>query len=279
MKPNVPTQSTTTHVCCYCGKTLPESQLYFIEEEYWLCDHCMREYTTTCSHCGESILLDNNAGSSETPLCNACYDDHYNTCVRCGRVIHTDDTYYRDRYDDDPYCYECYSCFERDGGIQDYYYKPDPIFYGSGSRYFGVELEIDEAGESDYNAEQVMSVGNRDAEHIYCKHDGSLHDGFEIVTHPMTLNYHMDKMPWADVLKEARKAWVTYPIKPGLADFTSTSIEIHSAILLRNRRLTSAGFCLWSRNFGTSRSNSAEELNASSTVGLLAMGIRTTLGR
>ena len=205
MKPNAPTQSIATQVCCYCGKTLPESQLHFIEEEYWLCDHCMHEHTTTCSHCGEPILLENNARSSETPLCNACYDDHYNTCTRCGRVIHTDDTYYRDRYDDEPYCYDCYSRFERDGRIQDYYYNPDPIFYGSGSRYFGVELEIDEAGESDDNAEQVMSVGNRDAEHIYCKHDGSLHDGFEIVTHPMTLDYHMNKMPWADVLKEARR--------------------------------------------------------------------------
>lgn len=51
-----PSQSTT-HVCCYCGKTLPESQLHFIEEEYWLCDHCMREYTTTCSHCGEPDCL------------------------------------------------------------------------------------------------------------------------------------------------------------------------------------------------------------------------------
>ena len=35
MKPNAPTQSTT-HICCYCEKTLPESQLHFIEEEYWL---------------------------------------------------------------------------------------------------------------------------------------------------------------------------------------------------------------------------------------------------
>ena len=155
MKPKAPTQSII-HICCYCEKTLPESQLHFIEEEYWLCDHCMREYTTTCSHCGEPILLENNAGSSETPLCNDCYDDHYNTCVRCGRVIHTDDTYYLDRYDDDPHCHDCYSRFSRDGGIQDYYYKPDPIFYGSGSRYFGVELEIDEAGESDDNAEQLQ---------------------------------------------------------------------------------------------------------------------------
>ena len=41
-------------------------------------------------------------------------------------------------------------------------------------------------------------------EHIYCKHDGSLEDGFEIVSHPMSLDYHMDEMPWDSVIQEAK---------------------------------------------------------------------------
>jgi len=40
-------------------------------------------------------------------------------------------------------------------------------------------------------------------ENAYCKHDGSLDDGFEVVTHPMSLEYHMREMPWQRVLDEA----------------------------------------------------------------------------
>lgn len=38
---------------------------------------------------------------------------------------------------------------------------------------------------------------------IYIKHDGSLNDGMEIVTHPMTLDYHLNEMPWREVMSKA----------------------------------------------------------------------------
>ena len=64
--------------------------------------------------------------------------------------------------------------------------KPDPIFYGDIKRYFGVELEIDEGGRNGDNADKLSGIGNRIAEHIYIKSDGSLSDGMEIVTHPIS---------------------------------------------------------------------------------------------
>ena len=48
-----------------------------------------------------------------------------------------------------------------------------------------------------------MTAGNSHAEHIYIKTDGSLDDGMEIVTHPMTLNYHINQMPWQEIMQEA----------------------------------------------------------------------------
>ena len=73
-----------------------------------------------------------------------------------------------------------------------------------------MELEIDEAGESDRKARLVINAANREGnEHIYCKHDGSLEDGFEIVSHPMSLEYHMDVMPWCDVIAKARELHYT----------------------------------------------------------------------
>ncbi|EXG87760.1 putative amidoligase enzyme [Clostridium sp. ASBs410] len=56
--------------------------------------------------------------------------------------------------------------------------------------YLGVELEIDSGGEDEDKARHICNVMNRESENIYCKHDGSLNDGFEIVTHPCTLDYH-----------------------------------------------------------------------------------------
>ena len=72
-------------------------------------------------------------------------------------------------------------------------YKPDPIFYGKGPRYLGAELEIDGAGECSENAQEILNLANGDWELIYCKHDGSLDDGFEVVTHPMTLKLDVYK--------------------------------------------------------------------------------------
>jgi hypothetical protein len=91
----------------------------------------------------------------------------------------------------------------QNSSIHEYNYKPEPIFYGDSKRYFGVELEIDEGGKNSDNADTLLGIGNRVAEHIYIKFDGSLNDGMEIVTHPMSLKYHKDKMPWAEIMKSA----------------------------------------------------------------------------
>lgn len=80
--------------------------------------------------------------------------------------------------------------------IHEYSYRPAPNFYGNGPRFFGVELEIDEGGEYESKAKKLLNVANRDTENIYIKHDGSLDEGLELVTHPMSLEYQLTKMPW-----------------------------------------------------------------------------------
>ena len=81
---------------------------------------------------------------------------------------------------------------------------PDLVFHGKGLRHFGVELEIDNGGTDRYNAEKVLNIANADAENLYIKTDGSLDDGLELVTHPMTLEYHLNAMPWAEILHKAQ---------------------------------------------------------------------------
>ncbi len=73
--------------------------------------------------------------------------------------------------------------------------------HGKGERYFGVELEIDIGGHDDDNAESILEVGNASDDCIYIKSDGSLNEGMEIVTHPMSLEYHMN-YHWGDLMNE-----------------------------------------------------------------------------
>ena len=190
--------------CCVCGRMHPVEELIEFEDDY-LCSACVNTETILCGECGERIWADDNAGDGDTPLCQPCYDRHYTSCVDCGRTIQQDDAYY---LDEDDYDARCYSCHCRHAGhktIHDYYYKPEPIFLGDGNRFFGVELEIDDGGEYNSNASRIVDIANCVQERIDCKHDGSLNEGFEIVTHPMTLDYHLNKMPWGDVLNKAKE--------------------------------------------------------------------------
>lgn len=185
--------------CSICGEVYTEDKLVELDGKR-ICPECLASETRICSHCGERIWSVDNQGTLSMPLCQECYDEHYTSCSECGRIIHRDDAHYED-CGDEPICYRCYEDNCGNEYIEDYYYKPEPIFYGKGNRFFGVELEVDNGGEVDDNAAAVMRIGNGNGlEHIYCKHDGSLEEGFEIVTHPMTLDYHLNEMPWDKVL-------------------------------------------------------------------------------
>ena len=201
-----------TFTCSCCGHTYPMHERTIFEDEE-ICPHCLDTETRVCRVCGERIWRDDNAGDEDTPLCECCYERHYTSCARCGVLLPLDSAYYLSddaADDDDPLCHDCYLLRSADREIHNYYYKPDPIFYGDGGRYFGVELEIDGAGERNDRACQLLNIANRSGhEHIYIKHDGSLDDGMEIVTHPMTLAYHMAEMPWGDMVAEALRMGYT----------------------------------------------------------------------
>ena len=188
-------------ICSECGAIL-ERENYHEFEGHIYCEDCLNEKTVVCMNCNERIWREDAEGNSNLVLCRHCYDFSYTNCEDCGRLIHNDSAYYLSEEDEYPYCYECYNR-RMNYAIKNYSYKPEPIFYGSGNLFFGIELEIDKAGENDNNAQTIIDVANRTYEHIYCKHDGSIDSGFEIVSHPMTLEYHTDKMNWREVFDKA----------------------------------------------------------------------------
>ena len=185
--------------CLECGAILDEENACHFNDQI-LCEDCLARTTTICDNCGERILRDNAEWDTNYTLCRHCYENNYTNCEECGRLINNADAI----YSDDDYLY-CRDCFEKlyDVAIKPYSYKPEPVFYGSGHLFYGVELEVDRGGENDSNAQSLINIANNQGDRIYCKHDGSLSDGFEIVSHPMTLEYHANNMNWFEVFEKA----------------------------------------------------------------------------
>ena len=196
--------SEHTFVCDICGHERPWDERAEFDGQN-LCADCLDAHTVLCVECGGRIWSDDNAGSRDEPLCQDCYDDNYTSCCRCGRQLREDQAYYEssDEYDERPYCSQCYAALDKDQSIHHYYYKPKAVFHGEGPRFFGVELEIDGAGERASHALVLLNIANRNGDCAYIKHDGSLDDGLEIVTHPMSLEYHLREMPWEALCRKA----------------------------------------------------------------------------
>ena len=188
-----------TRICANCGIEHPLDTMYQVEGD-WLCESCADRLTVVCDHCNERIYEENAVEDDTHTLCDHCFDEYYIRCEDCGRIISRDRAYWDN--DDNVYCSSCWD--EHNDIIHEYNYTPDLVFHGKGLRHFGVELEIDNGGTVNNNAQKLLDIANASAENLYIKTDGSLDDGMELVTHPMTLEYHLSEMPWEEVLRKAQ---------------------------------------------------------------------------
>ena len=185
----VPTRLGSRTVCAECAT--PDNGYY------------------TCQDCGE-IFFENYGGYIDNDyhaVCNECFDRYeYNICESCGQIIASDETCWED---DTCLCPSCYDSRqeERKDFIHNYSYKPMPIFYQmddeeSEKLYMGVELEIDNGNVS--TGSKALHDLDENEFYFYQKHDASLgFNGIEIVTHPCTLKYHMEKFPWDKIMETA----------------------------------------------------------------------------
>lgn len=258
-------------ICSVCGKRLNEDAARHFGEQI-MCDDCFEAKTTVCECCGDRIWVEDANGDRIITLCNHCYQHNYTNCEECGALIHNDNAYYENSDSDYPYCYTCYQkLFE--SSIKSYCYKPEPVFYGSGPFYMGVELEIDGGGEDNANADELLCIGNFPNVRIYCKHDGSIEDGFEIVSHPMSLDYHLSDMPWEEIFDKAismdyrshqtstcglhihvsRRAFGSnYDVQEEAIARVVYFVEKHWDKLLKFSRRTEENICRWANRYGIS---------------------------
>lgn len=189
--------------CEHCGDVEHIDNTHYVDETV-VCDYCFDRLYETCDRCGAVHHANDMYNTRDGYMCQHCLDDYYVECDCCGDLVHIDDSHYSE-YNQ---VYYCCNCHDDNANINDYYYKPSPCFYGDDDNmYLGVELEIDGAGEDSDNAGELLDIDGHDR--IYCKHDGSLNEGFEIVSHPCTLKYHCENMSWFDIMQRAVKMGYT----------------------------------------------------------------------
>ena len=118
--------------CSHCGELIDTDDYELINGSI-VCSDCVEMHTVVCNHCNERIFISASVQDDDISLCQSCYDEYYHTCENCGRIIHSNSTNWRGDY---PYCDSCYDDFSDE--IEEYNYKPEPIFYGEGKRFFDV---------------------------------------------------------------------------------------------------------------------------------------------
>lgn len=207
--------------CLDCGEIHNKDEGYSYKDGY-ICQDCYEDGYFICEHCGEicnsdDLVCANNETRNEKCVCEYCAENYYTRCNECGCVILTDNSNYNDE-DGYNYCDDCYRDV-KSVSIHDYDYKPYPIFLGNSNDnlYFGIELEVDEGNDITDCCNDIKEI----TDDIYMKSDGSLNCGFEIVSHPATIEYHMTEIPWNSIMKRC----IYYGFKSH--DTTTCGIHVH----------------------------------------------------
>ena len=197
------------HTCGCCDGLLyiedDESfRLVFTRQGIQLWDtSCAERYVRTCEYCGFEENSVSDSWNRYEGLCSHCANET-RVCVDCDHRDIEEDMRYDSRNGD----WYCPSCFEEQFpdnqiNIRGYSYKPNPIFYGQSdtNKFMGIELEVERKSGESRNSLEFLN----DFEEFYFKEDGSLNNGFEIVTHPMTMDYHKE-FAWESVLSDLVQA-------------------------------------------------------------------------
>ena len=198
--------------CEDCGDIYPMDDAVSVNNgEMYVCQDCA-DVTGNYYHCVNCDEYFTTRYRSRYELANGdcvcanCADGEIGECYECSELFWLDDM----EEDEDGWgdtIYFCPSCARgRKKKIHDYSYKPAPKFKVHNhdefwtdesikELLFGVELEIDKGKDPEKVAEEITEAHDD----IYCKHDGSLDYGVEIVSHPCTLEYHLKDLGWDDI--------------------------------------------------------------------------------
>jgi hypothetical protein len=203
-------------VCTDCNEVVHnDNSTYTTSHGNNICEGCYDSYYFTCSDCVDIVHQDYRHSNGDSYICEHCFNDHYFSCDNCSNNHHIDNCY---ELNGSNYCRECYdqrgtecsecghsynledmNCDEENNSyvcdachnscIRSARYKPKYHYYSTpidDKLFIGIELEIESSNSLNALAEEVIEKG---VGMFYCKNDGSLQHGFEIVSHPRTLEH------------------------------------------------------------------------------------------
>ncbi|MBP5135709.1 MAG: amidoligase family protein [Paludibacteraceae bacterium] len=195
----------------YSGDKFPIDERVFVKVGYdkferWSRSEC-NKYARVCSDCGEYVAASYSTyiDSNDTWVCDQCRDNGgYVRCVECDDWLHPNDAYW---YDDNAYCSCCYDELNRDGGglIKDYHYHKGTwrkYFAASEVEHthtFGFELETQRCDNVNDTAYETDAWSQKHGNVLVMEHDGSLDDGVEIISNPMSYRY------WAQIEEDFKR--------------------------------------------------------------------------
>lgn len=219
-------------VCVVCSVSIDPDDVIFTDYSDALCNECVQ----VCQRCDwiGSVNDDFHLVNGDQTWCDGCTENRAYWCGSCEEYNSWGTTYITDRGED--WCegclsgntYYCEDCDEytADGCdscvssrvIHDYSYRPDAIFHSndrSEKLYFGIEIEVESGRTYDVNDSAEYAHRLETLDLAYLKHDGSLRNGYEIVTHPMSHDFYKNNATefW-DTLERLRsfykvKSWDT----------------------------------------------------------------------
>jgi len=180
----------------HCGHTVHSDEANIVigrreEEEEW-CEDCTNAFTHRCTHCDniteETCCVADAAGAV---LCNNCYSS-YILCSDCG--LWTDD------WDEHEHCPACSTENEH---IHQYHSDNHNLQFHPNSNeslYFGVELEVEGFPNMSTAATETYALSEEESL-FHLEEDVSLHNGFEVITQPCSLQFHQTKFPWTKITR------------------------------------------------------------------------------
>ena len=196
------------HSCSVCSYETEEDNLITTEYNDIVCDDCV-QICNRCDTIGSTNDSFNMVDGSEI-WCEDCIDRRAHWCGSCEEYNSQGSCYVNDRgeywcagcLDDAYFCDDCDE-YNADGCdrcsedmhngqriIHDYSYRPDAIFHSTDKNerlYFGLEIEVEAKVNKSASAMHAYQLEGLDL--AYLKNDGSLENGFEIVTHPMSHDF------------------------------------------------------------------------------------------
>jgi hypothetical protein len=200
--------------CLNCCDSCGEWYMY-ISASHWFIDICgdCQDDHFACGYCDSTTHFDDSVTSTDggATYCSSCADRHWSYCGECSE-------WYEDNSND-----ECSDAYRY--GINDYSFKPTPIFHYTPEKpsktFFGFELEVEAVHETISTGVDIVRNYVTD-DLVYLKGDGSLNDGFEIVTHPMTHDWAMEKFPWEMIEKLRRSGYRSW-------DTDTCGLHVHAS--------------------------------------------------